>query len=139
MRDIVIQHLEDRFQSWLDLAEAVEDATLLENLPAPRYKTLREHFWCVIGGRESYIKAVSAGQWDGFGCSLDTVDRPEVIAKMKETQASFKSAVQSVTEWTVEREELLTTLLEHETMHEGQVIRLMYGLEKDLPNSWKWA
>ena len=27
MRDIVIQHLEDRFQSWLDLAETVEETT----------------------------------------------------------------------------------------------------------------
>jgi hypothetical protein len=139
MRDIVIQHLEDRFQSWLDLAEAVEDATLLEKLPAPRYKSLREHFWCVIGGRESYIKAVSAGQWDGFGCSLESVDKSEVIDKMKETQASFQSTMQSVDDWTTDRDELLTTLLEHETMHEGQVIRLMYGLEKDLPSSWKWA
>jgi hypothetical protein len=139
MRDIVIQHLEDRFQSWLDLAEAVEGETLLEKLPAPKYKSLREHFWCVIGGRESYIKALSAGLWDGFGCSLETVDKPEVIDKMKETQASFKTVLQSVDDWTADRDELLATLLEHETMHEGQVIRLMYGLEKDLPSSWKWA
>jgi hypothetical protein len=139
MRDIVIQHLEDRFQSWLDLAEAVEDETLLEKLPAPKYKSLREHFWCVIGGRESYIKALSAGQWDGFGCSLETVDKSEVIEKMRETQATFKTVLQSVDDWTADRDEMLTTLLEHETIHEGQVIRLMYGLEKDLPSSWKWA
>jgi hypothetical protein len=139
MRDVVIQHIEDRFQSWLDLAEAVEDATLLEKLAAPKYKSLREHFWCVIGGRESYINAVSAGQWDGFGCSLETVERPEVIEKMTETQGSFIAAVKAVDDWTPQRDELLTSLLEHETMHEGQVIRLMYGLEKDLPSSWKWA
>ena len=139
MRDTVIKHLEDRFQSWLDLAEAVEDATLLEKLPAPKYKSLREHFWCVIGGRESYTKAVAAGQWDGFGCSLETVDKPEVIEKMKETQASFSQAIRSVDDWTAERDELLASLMEHEAMHEGQVIRLMYGLEKSLPPSWKWA
>jgi alkaline phosphatase len=60
-------------------------------------------------------------------------------AKLDDSAAAFNEAIQSVNEWTSQRTTLLVTLAEHEVMHEGQIIRHMYALERELPESWVWA
>ena len=139
MRETVINHIEQRFQAWRDLAEAVDDDQLMDKLPVAKSKALREHFWCVIGARESYTKALEAGEWVGFGCSLEKIDREEVLSVLDASATNFRKTVNAIDDWNDQRHELLTMLMEHEVMHEGQVIRLMYGLERDLPESWVWA
>lgn len=42
----------------------------------------------------------------------------------------------AVDEWTDARSDRLVALAEHELMHEGQVIRHMKALRRDLPASW---
>ena len=44
-------------------------------------------------------------------------------------------------EWTDAREHLLLDLLEHETQHQGQLIRYVYALDRPFPESWatRWA
>lgn len=139
MRDKIIEHLTMRFQSYADLADEVSDEMLQQNLSVPKNKTLRDHFWCVIGARESYTKALEAGEWAGFACSLQKVDKTEVVEQLKASAEAFEKTAANVDDWTEERDELLTSLLEHEVMHEGQMIRHMYALERSLPRSWKWA
>ena len=139
MRNTIIRHLDARFQAWADLASAIDDDLMQEKLPVDKSKSLKEHFWCVIGGRESYTAALKAGAWDGFNCSLQTVDRAEVSQTLATSAATFQETIANIDDWTDERDELLTALFEHEVMHEGQVIRLMYGLGKNLPASWTWA
>lgn len=139
MRDKIIEHLTTRFQSYSDLADEVSDEMLLENLSVPKNKTLREHFWCVVGARESYTKAIEAGEWSGFNCSMQKVDKADVVEQLTASAEAFERVVANVHDWTEERDELLTSLLEHEVMHEGQMIRHVYGLERSLPPSWKWA
>jgi uncharacterized damage-inducible protein DinB len=60
-------------------------------------------------------------------------------AKLDQTAALVRSTVADVEDWTQEREELLILLLEHEVMHEGQIIRQVYAMNKSLPDSWYWA
>jgi hypothetical protein len=45
----------------------------------------------------------------------------------------------AVGDWTGERDDLLAALYEHEVMHEGQIIRHLYALERRLPGLWRWA
>jgi len=52
---------------------------------------------------------------------------------------AVQDAIAGICEWTPIRDELLLALAEHEVMHEGQIIRHVYGLEGTLPKSWKWA
>lgn len=59
--------------------------------------------------------------------------------KLRESSSAVEIAIQNTTEWTDERNSLLATLAEHEVMHEGQIIRHMYALEYELPDSWTWA
>ena len=50
-----------------------------------------------------------------------------------------RNVISAVSSWTPQRQELLATLAEHEVMHEGQIIRHMYALDRPLPASWVWA
>ena len=139
MRTTVAQNLKSRFRSYADLVAQIDDAALEERVDAPKHKSLSEHLWCVIGARESYAKALAAGEWQGFSCSLTQHGRGDFEQKLESSSRAVLDAIAGVEEWTRAREELLATLSEHEVMHEGQIIRHMYGLERTLPDSWKWA
>ncbi|HIG40597.1 MAG: hypothetical protein ABGY96_27840 [bacterium] len=59
--------------------------------------------------------------------------------KVSSSSTEVLEAINSVKDWTKEREEYLMALAEHEVMHEGQIIRHLYGLEREIPESVKWA
>jgi hypothetical protein len=139
MRATVIQNLKARFQSYADLISEVDRAALKQRLDAPKHKSLGEHLWCVVGARESYARAIEAGEWSGFSCSMKSFGHGDFAAKLDDSARAVLEAVENVTEWSDGHDELLMMLAEHEVMHEGQIIRHMYGLEKTLPGSWKWA
>lgn len=139
MHQTVIKHLEERFQSFADLVSGISDAQLGEKLDVPGSKDLLTHMWCIIGARESYAAALQLGGWSGFNCSLDEYNVTGVRAKLSSSAAEFAEAIKVIDSWTPQREELLATLMEHEVMHEGQIIRLWYALGHDLPQSIKWA
>ena len=139
MKDIVIDHIQQRFGVLRELAESLTDSQLSMKLDLAKSKSAVEHFWCVVGARESYFKALLVGKWSGFSCSLtDSSNRSDYIAALQRTETQFHSIVEQ-TSWSSDTEELLVNLLEHETMHEGQLIRLVYGLNLKMPISSKWA
>ena len=139
MRDTIIRNIEQRFGAWQDLAAQIDAALVDQDLPVEKSKPLKNHFWCVVGARESYTKALQAGAWTGFACSLDDFSPDGIAAKLQASADAFTDVVGNIDNWTDQHDDLLAALHEHETMHEGQVIRLMYGLGESLPPSWKWA
>ena len=139
MRDALIEALNNRFSSYRDIIENVADADLEQKLEVPKHKSLAEHLWCVIGARESYAKAIVAGSWTGFGCSLSSFARSDFRNKLDSSAIDVTTALDSVDDWNAERDSLLLALSEHEVMHEGQIIRHLYGIERNIPESVKWA
>lgn len=139
MHQTIIKHLEERFQSFADLANGISDAQLGEKLDVPNSKDLLTHMWCIIGARESYAAALKTGSWSGFNCSLDEYNVTGVRDKLTSSASAFAEAVASIDTWTPQRDELLASLMEHEVMHEGQIIRLWYALGHELPQSMRWA
>lgn len=139
MRDIILHRIETRFQSLFELVSLVTEEQLREKVPVPKNKSLQEHFWCLVGARESYTQALAKGAWSGFSCSLTELDRQAIKAKLYASAEQFKQVTGQITGWNPARDELLLALLEHEVMHEGQIIRHMYALGYTLPESWKWA
>jgi hypothetical protein len=128
-----------RFSAYSDLTSSIDDDLLNTKIDVPKHKSLTEHLWCVVGARESYSKAIDQGVWEGFNCSMGTFGLNDFRMKLDESAAAVESAIGSVIDWTPDRSNLLTTLAEHEVMHEGQIIRHMYALERELPDSWVWA
>ena len=139
MQKQVSQRLTQRFQAYLDLVAEIDDDLLGEKVDVPKHKSLAEHLWCVVGARESYTRAIEAGAWQGFNCSMTAYAVSDFAAALTESAQAANEAIANVDEWDDERLALLATLTEHEVMHEGQIIRHMYALERTLPDSWVWA
>lgn len=139
MRTLVTENLKRRFQSYADLIAELDDAAIGERLSAPKHKSLGEHLWCVVGARESYAKALTAGEWSGFHCSMTAFSRDDFARSLESSSRVVLDAIDAVDDWSTARDELLATLGEHEVMHEGQIIRHMYGMGRTLPASWRWA
>lgn len=139
MREVIERNLRARFAAYADLIATVDEAMLTAKLDVPKHKSLNEHLWCVVGARESYARALAAGQWEGFRCSMGAYSCDDFCNKLNDSAESVMKAIASVTEWTPQREQLLAMLSEHEVMHEGQIIRHVYGTGGVLPKSWVWA
>ena len=139
MRDKIVKNLETRFDAYADLITQTDDDALQKKLDVEKHKSLAEHLWCIVGARESYAKALTAGQWEGFGCSMTSFSQADFGDTLSKSAHEVLTAIRSIEDWTDEREELLATLAEHEVMHEGQIIRHIYGAGAEVPSSWKWA
>lgn len=127
--------VERAFELTLDMANHLEEEHLtlkMETLPSNR---IGEQFWCVIGARESYIKAVEASGWQGFTCSLkDTKNKEEILACLVKTQLDMKALLEK--ELSEQQWDILLDLHEHEIQHHGQLIRYVYGNRLSFPISW---
>lgn len=139
MKEVLIKNIESRFHAYNEIITQCDDNMLQTKLDVAKNKSLAEHFWCVVGARESYTRAIEANEWQGFACSLQQFTRADFSVKLEESANSFLSVINNVDQWTEARDRLLLDLNEHEIMHEGQLIRHMYGLKIDIPQSVRWA
>lgn len=139
MRDLIVKNLEARFRAYAELMDNLDDPALQHRVDVPRHKNLIEHLWCIVGARESYAKALQSGKWQGFACSMTQYSHSDFAGALRSSAEAATQAINSVDDWTEEREQLLATLAEHEVMHEGQIIRHMYASGRTLPDSWQWA
>ncbi len=127
--------LDHAFKLTHDLVVHLNEAALALDLPNLPSNRISGQLWCVVGARESYIRAIQVGHWQGFSCSL--------------TRSPTKSAVLAALEMTHKRLETLDFLglndtqldlafglLEHEVQHHGQLIRFVYGNGLTFPDSW---
>ncbi|NOX50858.1 MAG: hypothetical protein GXP16_10050 [Gammaproteobacteria bacterium] len=139
MRQALITALQSRFQSYEDILSATEDVDLVKKIDIPKHKSLAEHLWCIVGARESYAKSITTGKWEGFNCSMANFSHSAFVGSIRSSAVAVIIAIEGVSDWSDEREDLLLALSEHEVMHEGQIIRHLYGLTKEIPDSVKWA
>ena len=121
-----------------DLLSTIGDAALTQKLPGLRSNSIAAQFWCVVGARQSYRRAVEVGEWVGFDCSV-TAEECRSAATLR---AALRESAQAwfATEplWQDEtRAPFVFDLLEHEATHQGQLIRYLYGCELEIPQSWR--
>ncbi len=122
---------------YLDLIDTLGPEQLRSRLPGVRSSPISNHFWCVVGARESYVRAARAGSWQGFACSLHDDEDPDAV------RAALERSAAEVAEWLGELAPdderawtLCLQLLEHESQHHGQLIRYFYALPLAIPASW---
>lgn len=128
--------------SYRDFVENLPESALTRQL-ADRSNTIGAQLWCVVGARESYTSAIDNDGWVGFSCSLSGADvkaKDRVLEALTRSDTRFGQVIDGI-EWTETRDDLLLALLEHETQHQGQLIRYLYGLGLRIPESWarRWA
>jgi hypothetical protein len=138
MKEALGERLTRSHSLYVDLVEGLEAETLGSDLPGLPSNTIGAQLWCVVGARHSYALAARAGSWQGFSCPLsgDQVTDPEAVIEALES--TFGEVVEALGgEIPPEGEGFLLDLLEHEAQHHGQLIRYLYGLGIERPDSWK--
>jgi hypothetical protein len=139
-QEVFINHhlktkLEQSFQLTHDLVAHLEEESLSLNLPNLPSNQISGQLWCVVGARESYIRALAAGGWQGFSCSLKTPRVKEsVLEVLEETRKQLGEI--DFTNFNDAQIDLSFALLEHEVQHHGQLIRFVYGNKLSFPESW---
>ena len=128
------RRLTEAFDMADDLVRSLDETALHYRLEEPS-NTIWDQFWCVVGARESYARAMQAGEWAGFGCSLTPDDRGSKLPLTEALASSRVAAESAATDAPTSRFAL--DLLLHETQHQGQIIRYLYGLGHEAPASWK--
>lgn len=142
MREKVIAHLTATAHAHRELVASLLEPDLGRRL-SKRSNTIGAQIWCVVGARESYTRAIREGAWAGFDCSLsasDTKIKGRVLEALDRSEEALIEVLGDLA-WTDAREHLLLDLLEHETQHQGQLIRFIYALGRPFPESWatRWA
>lgn len=118
-----------------DLVSHLEEKSLILRIPDLPSNQIAGQLWCVVGARESYLKAMEAGQWIGFSCSLKTPTvKRSVLDVLEESYLHLENV--SFENLTPEQIKLALDLLEHEIQHHGQLIRYVYANRLTFPESW---
>lgn len=134
----VASSFERSFGLYRDLLGSLDAGTLTLGLPGIPSNSIGAQLWCVVGARESYARAIAAGAWAGFTCSLDEPGDPERVAAALESSAvAVASVLPTHGQLTDPQQRLVLDLLEHEAQHHGQLIRYLYALRLPIPTSWK--
>ncbi|MNL10539.1 hypothetical protein D3C87_1313410 [compost metagenome] len=109
----------------------------LADLPS---NTIGQQLWCVIGARNSYLKAAEAQSWQGFSCPLEwdkTTEAKSVRQALESTGDQVSKFFEQAGDLSEGAVKFLLDLLEHEAQHHGQLARYLYGLKVGVPESWK--
>ncbi len=127
--------LDRSFKLTHDIVYHLEETCLSLDLPNLPSNRIAGQLWCIVGARESYTKAIEAGGWKGFSCSLTT---PRVKQSVLDTLEATHKQMNEIdfSDLTDVQIELAFNLLEHEVQHHGQLIRFVYGNGLTFPNSW---
>lgn len=139
LADVVRQRFSRSIALYRALIETLPESALAARLPGARSNTLGAQLWCVVGARESYVRALRAGAWKGFACSLtreDCTRRERMAAALADSGAGLLDVLEGIATFDAPREGLLMDALEHEAAHQGQVIRYLYALDLDIPKPW---
>ena len=140
MNELLRRRLERSNTLYLDFLDTIPAEHLGSRLPGLPSDTVGHQLWCVLGARESFPKAARAGEWQGFSSPVERDGSSDASA----VRAAFVQAAGDVDEWVAgidpaDEDSLryVIALLEHETMHQGQLIRYLYGLGIDRPHTWQ--
>ncbi|MFO7539634.1 MAG: hypothetical protein R6X32_16475 [Chloroflexota bacterium] len=140
LSNTVKKNFKRSFDLYRELVESLDESQLSARLPKLPSNTIGEQIWCVVGARESYSRAIHADAWSGFSCSLTSDQigvKAEVLAALRRSEEIVLTALAAIDEYTATQSELAIDLLEHEAAHHGQLIRYLYGLRIEIPQSWK--
>lgn len=147
---IILNHWTQLRGMTYDLIDRLELDNLQLRLGFERSQNIGYQFWCMLGSQESWIALMETGQWQGFSCSLDSLEGDLVLenirTKMQQADQTLLKAIREA-DLTATFENGTTPLshylilVEHEAHHQGQLINFIYAHDLPIPESWeaKWA
>lgn len=134
--ELIKIRLLNAFRLTSDLLDSFSEKDLKSKIPNVPSNTIGGQFWCIVGARESYMKAIqNKGEWQGFSCGItDAHAKNNVKSMLKKTMKDLESLE---IDWKNKKvAEQVIVLLEHEVQHHGQLIRYIYSNKLKFPKSW---
>ena len=129
------ENLKRAFQLTKSLVIHLDEKSLVLDLPNLPSNRIAGQLWCMVGARESMLKGIEKGGWQGFSCSLATPRvKQSVLVALDATLARLEAL--DFSEFSDKQLALAFDLLEHEVQHHGQLIRYVYGNGLTFPESW---
>ena len=136
----LIKKLHRSFTLYEELVQSLQETQLNLDCGGLPSNTIGQQLWCVVGARESYLRAIKAGSWQGFACSLNSKSiqiKTEVFNQLAFSRSEFLKTIEASKQLSEDQQSLLIDLLEHEAQHQGQMIRYLYAQKLQIPDSWK--
>jgi hypothetical protein len=139
LQQLIDARLDAVFALYDELIASLDGAQLRQSLPVPS-NPIGLQLWCVVGGRETWARAIAQGTWGPFDCSIasfEDTQKPALVADALATSASAfrEAALANAADET--RTDFKLGLLEHESQHLGQILRYLLGLGIEPPPGWK--
>ena len=133
---IIKSRLNKAFDLTVDLYKSLKESDYQLKIPKAPSNSFAGQVWCIIGARESYLKALKNGKWSGFSCSVEKGSKEEFLEKLSKTKSDMNKFLNSEKKFSSFEKETLLDLLEHEVQHHGQLIRFVYSNKLKFPKSW---
>jgi len=140
LADIIRMNFQRAINLYDELITELPEAALTMKLPGIPSNVIGDQLWCVVGARESFARAIHAGAWSGFSCSLNSDEsrqKAAVQAALSSSADAILSVLDDLESYDDDRNRFVADLLEHEVVHQGQLIRYLYGLKLPIPARWK--
>jgi hypothetical protein len=135
---VLASRFDRSFALYRDFADSLDESSLGEKLPGLPSNAIGLQLWCVVGARESYARAIRAGSWAGFACSLASpMEKIPVSGALARSADEVRTVLGGIDGFSETQQGLVLDLLEHEAAHQGQLIRYLYGLRLAIPESWR--
>ncbi len=128
--------LDRSFKLTHDLFAHLDETNLRLDLPGLPSNRIAGQAWCIVGARESYIRAIKESGWKGFSCSLKTPRIKQLVLSALEATYGGLAEIDFSDALTDAQLDLGFGLLEHEIQHHGQLIRFVYANGLTFPASW---
>ena len=131
------QRLQNAFSLTQDLYNNLSQKQYDLKIPGVPSNTFAGQAWCIVGARESYLKALENGKWSGFSCSIKPGSKKkDFLVSLENSQKNISKYLKNINKLNKLEEEILFKLLEHEIQHHGQLIRFVYANKLKFPKSW---
>ncbi|MFN4151258.1 MAG: hypothetical protein ACK4IX_09965 [Candidatus Sericytochromatia bacterium] len=134
--EILIKKVIRAFNLTSDLVNNLSDEQLVLTISDLPSNKIGEQFWCIIGARESYLRAIENSKWSGFTCSLKSINSKIEIKDCLDKSLNNTISFLKDNDLSEIQLDILLDLLEHEVQHHGQLIRYFYSNKLDFPKSW---
>ncbi len=136
--DILKEKLQRSFGLYEDLVQSLQEENLGLDLAGLPSNTIGQQLWCVVGARQSYLKAILAGRWQGFACGLDwksTTNKTAVLQHLSNTKNEFLTSIEKLQSLTTAQQSLMVDLIEHEAQHHVSFVPLFVRSEDSSPRN----
>ncbi len=140
LADIIRMSFQRSIDLYHELITELPEAALTMKLPGIPSNAIGHQLWCVVGARESFARAIQAGAWSGFSCSLNSDEsrqKAAIQAALSSSADAILNVLDDLESYDDNRNRFIADLLEHEAAHQGQLIRYLYGLKLPIPARWK--